>query len=508
MTTFYRILTGACILFFFATCLASAQAPVYDVKKYGAKGDGNNIDTKAIDKAIATAGAAGGGTVYFPAGNYLSVTIHLKSNVALYIDQGATILAATPSEQVQYDLPEKADNDIYQDFGHSHFHNSLIVGENLHDISITGPGLIWGKGLTREDLKEKNPGSANKALALKLCRNVILKDFTVAYGGWFGLLLTAVDNATIDNIKMDTNRDGIDLVSSKNIRISNCSINAPGDDAIVLKCDFALNYPRATENVTITNCQVSGYNEGTFLDGTYKKDGRKSPTGRIKLGTESNGGFKNIAITNCVFDHCRGLALETVDGAVLEDITISNITMRDVVNAPLFVRLGARMRAPKDFPFSQLHRVIISNIVAYDITGEQGAIISGIPDHDIEDLTLDNIRFYFKGGGTKDQAEREVPPLIDSYPDPNRFGMTPAYGFFIRNVKNLKMSNVEVSFLKEDLRPAFILDHVNGADFQHVWAQKAAASAIFMLHTVKNFNLVNSMQLPDIKLTEVERKQL
>ena len=507
MTTFYRSLAGICILLFAVICLASAQSPVYNVKQFGAKGDGKNIDTKAIDKAIETAAAAGGGTVYFPAGDYLSVTIHLKTNVALYIDQGATIVAATTGEGVQYDLPEKTEND-YQDFGHSHFHNSLIVGENLHDISITGPGRIWGKGLTREDLKEKNPGSANKAISLKLCRNVILKDFTIAYGGWFGFLLTAVDNATIDNIKMDTNRDGIDLVSSKNVRISNCSINAPGDDAIVLKCDFALNYPRATENITITNCQVSGYNEGTFLDGTYLKDGRKSPTGRIKLGTESNGGYKNITITNCVFDHCRGLALETVDGAVLEDIAISNITMRDVVNAPLFIRLGARMRGPEDFPYSQLRRVVISNIIAYDVTGEQGAIISGIPGHDIEDLTLSNIRFYFKGGGTKEQAAIEVPPLIDSYPDPNRFGITPAYGFFIRNVKDLKMSDVEVSFIKDDLRPAFILDHVDGADFQHIRARKTAGSPTFQLNQVKNFSLFNSNQLPNTKLADADKSQL
>jgi polygalacturonase len=508
MTILYRRWAGAFILLLFISFQVAAQSGYYNVKDYGAKGDGKTIDTKAIDKAIATANAAGGGTVYFPAGEYLSVTIHLKSNVALYIDQGATIVGATISENVQYDLPEKSDNDLYQDFGHSHFHNSLLVGENLHDISIMGPGRIWGKGLTREDLQEKNPGSANKALALKLCRNVLLKDFTVAEGGWFGFLLTGVDNATIDNIKMDTNRDGIDLISSKNVRISNCTINAPGDDAIVLKSDYALNYPRATENITITSCQVSGYNEGTLLDGTYLKNGRKNPTGRIKLGTESNGGFKNIAITNCVFDHCRGLALETVDGAILEDITISNITMRDITNAPLFIRLGARQRAPKDFPYSQLRRVIISNVIAYDITGEQSAIISGIPGHDIEDLTLDNIHFYFKGGGTKEQATREIPPLIDSYPDPNRFGITPAYGFFIRNVKDLKMNHVEVSYLKEDLRPAFVLDQVDGADFQQVRAQKANGASLFKLTQVKNFNLGNSKQLPDVKIPNADKKQL
>lgn len=269
-----------------------------------------------------------------------------------------------------------------------------------------------------------------------------------------------------------------------------------------------MNYPRALENVTITNCQVSGYNEGTFLDGTFLKNGRKNPMGRIKLGTESNGGYKNITITNCVFDHCRGLALETVDGAVLEDIIVSNITMRDIGNSPIFVRLGARQRGPKDFPYSQLHRVIISNIVAYDVTGDQGAIISGIPGHDIEDLTLDNIHIYFKGGGTKEQSAREVPALIKNYPEPDAFGVTPAYGFFIRNVKDLKMSNIEVSYLNDDLRPAFILDNVTGADFQHIRAQKTEGSPIFVLKNVKNFNLFNSDQLTNTKIAEIDKKEL
>ena len=509
MRILFRKISATLCLLLFIHSLASAQAPVYDVKKYGAKGDGKTLDTKAIEKAIDAAVAAGGGTVYFPAGDYLSVTIHLKSNIGLYLDHGATIVAAATSETLKYDKPEPSDNDTYQDFGHSHFNNSLIVGINLHDISITGPGRISGKGgLIREDQKEKNDGYANKAVSLKLCRNVILRDFTVFYGGWFGFLLTAVDNATIDNIKMDTNRDGIDLISSKNVRMSNCSINAPGDDAIVLKSDYALNYPRATENITITNCQVSGYNEGTFLDGTFLTNGRPNPTGRIKLGTESNGGFKNITITNCVFNHCRGLALETVDGAVLEDIIVSNLTMRDITNAPIFVRLGARMRGPKDLPYSQLRRVLISNIVAYDVTGEQAAIISGIPGHDIEDLTLDNIHIFFKGGGSKAQAAREVPALIDSYPDPNRWGITPAYGFFIRNVKDLEMSNVEVNYLKEDLRPAFILDDVDGADFLHVRADKVDGNPVFLLNNVKNFKISISEQVHDSKLSVAGKTEL
>ena len=243
-----------------------------------------------------------------------------------------------------------------------------------------------------------------------------------------------------------------------------------------------------------------------MLDGTYVREDIAT-TGRIKIGTETNGDFRNITITKCILDHCWGLALETVDGAKLEDITISNITMREISNAPIFIRLGARQRAPKDFPYSQMHRVMISNIVAYDVTSDQAAIISGIPDHDIEDLTLSNINIYFKGGGTKAQAANVVPPLIDSYPEPKRFGITPSYGFFIRNVKDLKMSNVYVHFLKDDLRPAFILDHVQGADLQHIKAQKVQGGSSFMLKDVKDFSLINSGSLTDTRLTDVVSRE-
>ena len=186
-------------------------------------------------------------------------------------------------------------------------------------------------------------------------------------GGHFAILATGVDNLTIDNLKVDTNRDAFDIDSCRNVRIANCSVNSPNDDAIVLKSSFALGFARATENVTITNCLVSGYDIGSLLDGTYKKNvkeapDRDGPTGRIKLGTESNGGFKNITISNIVFDHCRGLALETVDGGLLVDVTITNITMRDVKNAPIFLRLGSRLRAPKGAVPGELRTINISNV--------------------------------------------------------------------------------------------------------------------------------------------------
>src|SRR5207245_645336 len=160
-------------------------------------------------------------------------------------------------------------------------------------------------------------------------------------------------------------------------------------------------YARVTENVTITNCQVSGYDEGSLLDGTFRRVSKRptgefsAPIGRIKFGTESNGGFRNIHISNCAFDYSRGLALETVDGALLEDVTISNIAMRDITNAPIFMRLGFRGRGPKDkTTIGALRRIIISNVVVYNAGTNVSSIISGIPGHPIEDVTLSNIKIY------------------------------------------------------------------------------------------------------------------
>jgi polygalacturonase len=494
---------------------AQVRAETFDVRKYGAMGDGKAIDTPAVNKAIEAAAAAGGGTVLFPAGTYACFSIRLKSNVALYLDQGATILAASPGEQGGYDPAEEnewGDKHKYQDFGHSHWHNSLIWGENLQNISILGPGMIHGKGLIRGEPRGQQ-GVGNKAIALKLCRNVVIRDVTFLTCGHFCILPTGVDNFTIDNVKIDTNRDGINIDCCRNVRISNCSISSPNDDGIVLKSSYALGFARATENVTITNCQVAGYNQGTFLDGTFRRDqqeapDRDGPTGRIKFGTESNGGFKNVTISNCVFDHCRGLALETVDGGLLEDVTITNITMRDIVNSPIFIRLGSRMRGPENVPVGELRRVNISNIVVYDADPRYSSIISGIPGHDVEDVKLSNIRIYCRGGGTKENAALVPPERENAYPEPSMFGKMPAYGFFIRHAKDLQMDNVEVSFIKDDLRPAFVLNDVKAVEFNNVKAQKAADVPTFVLKNVDNFSTHQCTPVADTKLDRVEEKNL
>lgn len=545
------------------------QQPVFDVRSYGATGDGKTVDTPAVNRAIEAAAAAGGGTVLFPAGTYLCFSIHLKSYVHLYLDPGATILAADsplPGQQTgynggTYDAAEPSGPwEPYQDFGHNHWHNSLIWGEDIHDFSITGSGLIWGKGLSfgagpgrppgpersgfgpepprsksstgqsaqaansapfrhfppRGDYpmyQAEQAGVGDKAIALKNCHNVVLRDFSVLKGGHFALLLTGVDNLTIDNLKIDTDRDGMDIDCCQNVRVTNCTVNSPWDDGICPKSSLALGYNRPTRNVTISNCWVTGWFElGTVLDGTYKKfdpsSHRAYGTGRIKCGTESNGGFLNIAIANCVFEGCQGYALETVDGALLEDIAITNTTMRDLGSGPFFLRLGARLRGPQgSTKVGTLKRILIDNVVCHNAPQKLCSILSGIPGAPIEDVKLSNIYVETVGGGTAADAQIQPPEEADKYPEPSMFGPMPASGFFLRHVNNLEMSHVEIANAAPDARPAFSLNDVNRADFFAITAPRGENGA-FALHDVKDLRIGWSRAAADTNLANIENKTL
>jgi polygalacturonase len=510
----------------------ASQQLFFDVRTYGAKGDGKTVDSGAINTAIAAAASAGGGMVFFQAGQFLSYSIRLASKVHLHLGPGATIVAAPSPESGSsttmnfYDLPEEnPEAKDYQDFGHMHWRNSLIWGDGLEDISITGPGMIWGKGLTA-GARATQPGVGNKSVAMKNCRNVLLRDFSILAGGHFGLLLTGVDNLTIDNLKIDTNRDGMDIDCCRNVRVSNCTVNSPWDDGICPKSSFALGYARSTENVTINNCFVTGkYLLGSVLDGTYKKFAAGDKvwrTGRIKCGTESNGGFRNIAISNCVFDGCQGLALETVDGAFLEDITISNITMRDIVTAPIFLRLGARLRGPAGTKPGVLRRVLISNIVSNTTTEEfgptevgsrtesvltpwttpyqLGSVISGIPGYLIEDLKLSNIYAQSQGGAPQEAATINPPEKETGYPEPTMFGPTPAHGLYIRHVRNLEITHVEMAVVRSDARPAIVLDDVHRADLIGLQAQHTEGQPAVSVRSGSDIRILQSRHIEDVQI--------
>lgn len=490
----------------------------FNVLEFGAKGDGSAVDTPAINRAIDAAAVAGGGSVVFPAGVYLSYSIHLRSRVSLYLAEGSVILGGDTASGTEhsYDLAEPADKwDKYQDYGHSHFHNSLIWGEDLHDFSICGPGLIWGKGLSRGEgvgPVAERPGVANKAIALKNCHNVLLRDFSILHGGHFGILATGADNLTIDNLMIDTQRDGMDIDCCKNVRISNCSVNSPWDDAICLKSSFALGYARSTEMVTITNCYVTGiYEEGSMLDGTYKRFADSvdvDRNGRIKLGTESNGGYKNIAISNCVFDGCFGLAIISVDGAVIEDVTVSNLAMRQIIGAPIFIRLGARLRGPEGTQVGAIRRVNISNIVASETDGRACSLIVGVPGHAIEDVQISGIMVRHPGGGMEHDAAISLPEKEAEYPEPTMFGTTPAHGFFLRHVRGIAINQCKLQTVSVDRRPAFVLHDVEGADFVQIKLPQTASTPSFSLQDVRDVAVMQSRPIQDTWIERADQKTL
>ena len=470
---------------------AAAETPAkawFNVRDFGAAGDGKTLDSPAIDRAIDAAAQAGGGTVLVPAGTYLSGSIHLQSNIHLLIDAGATILGA-PQEMNAYDETEAYKLGGYQDGGHCYFHNSLIWGENLTNVFISGNGTIHGGGLVREDkILDKMVGFdhfnppvtnaappvrlGNKAVALKLCRNVLIRDVTILHGGHFAILVTGCDNLTVDNVTMDTDRDGIDIDCCRNTMVSNCRINSPNDDGLCPKSTHALGEARVTENLTIVNCQVSGFAEGTLMDGTMKPS--KGRCGRIKFGTESSGGFRNCTVANCTFRSCRGLALEEVDGGIMEDITINNLTMVDVPDYAIYLTTGKRNRTPGVTTTSRMKNILISNVIADGVGKMSGIQIMGLPDQPVEGIRLQNIRLISNGGGTEKDAAIKPRELGTGYPEPGKIGTLPAYGIFARHVRDLELANIHVSFKTNELRPAAVFNDVQGLEIDDLKAQVAA----------------------------------
>ncbi|HYC70162.1 MAG TPA: glycoside hydrolase family 28 protein [Opitutaceae bacterium] len=550
------LLSLLCLACFLPAAFAANPGGRFDVRDFGAAGDGTALDTAAVNRAIDAAAAAGGGIVEFPAGEYLCHSIRLRSRVTLHLGPGATIIAADPPArpgEPGYDEPEPNASVQFQDFGHSHWRNSLIWGIGLEDVAITGPGRIYGRGLSRGNGRIARPvgdppppadaageppdvlladgpfdyaprpdlvpgpfnypnardtlpaGVGNKAIALRDCRNVTLRDFSVLHGGHFAILATGVDNLTIDHLVIDTNRDGMDIDACSNVRISNCAVNSPWDDAICLKSSHGLGVARVCENVAIVNCFVSGFDEGTLLDGTRRTTWRTrgGPHGRIKLGTEAGGGFRNIAISNCLFEHCRGLALEQVDGGVMEDITVSNLAMRDVLNAPIFIRLGARLRAPGAAKPGTARRILIDNVVAHGISADHGVLIAGLPGHPVEDVVLSNLQFHFLGGGTEAQAAREVPELEKAYPEPYLFGKLPAWGIFARHTRNLQVRGVELRTLSADARPAVHLEDAADVRFNDVVLRNEGGAAHWRMRAVTNGRARDTTGLADGPLPDV-----
>ena len=459
----------------------------YNVRSFGAVGDGKNLDSPAINTAIESAFSNGGGKIIVPAGIYLCGSIHLKSNIELHLLPGAIIKAAPASMKVYDESESFGGFPEYQDGGHTYFHNSLIWAEGQDNISITGRGMIDGEGLTKKDTENAGNvqggsiGTGDKAIALKLCTNILIRDITIFRGGHFAIIITGCEKGTIDNVTIDTNRDGIDIDCCKYLTVTNTKVNTPNDDGIVLKSSYALKKPVPCENILINNCIVTGYKLGTFLDGTYIPEKVNWVCGRIKLGTESNGGYRNIAISNCTMMYSSGLAFEEVDQGRMENIAVSNITMNHVHHYPIYITTGCRNRGPKEVTSpSYGGDIMISNVIADDADSLAGIIVTGMKEEPLRNIRLHNIQIRYRGGGTSDLSKKEYREQGTNYPEPRWAGPTPAYGLYARHVDGLTVRGLYLETIRPDYRHVVILDDVKNADIQDLTApvQKGAEKIV------------------------------
>ena len=426
----------------------------FNVMDFGAMGNGVELDTEAIQKAIDYCATANGGTVYFPPGVYLSGTLFLSSFVNIHLDKGAILLGSHRLEDYPETIPE------LRSYTDNYTVRSLIYAEGKDNIAITGVGIIDGQGAKFPVVRHPYK---NRPYTIRMveCTKILIEDITILNSPMWVQHYLACDHLTIQNITVSSryanyNNDGIDIDGCHNVNILNSNIDSE-DDAIVFKSTMS----RSCENILVENCTVSSICNG------------------IKFGTESNGGFRNISVRDCHIYNTRlsALALEIVDGGAMENIYISDITMDNVRN-PIFIRLGNRARPYKEgMPAPDkgfLKNVTIRNVKATNmgyfwqdhpfhklprVTAHIPSSISGLPSHPVENILIENVHIEYSGGMEQPfDTSADIPEAEKSYPEYHMFGQLPASGFYLRHAKNVKFSNVHVETATPDSRKTIYLD--------------------------------------------------
>lgn len=443
-------------------------APVYDVKGFGAAGDGKRLDSEAINRAIEACARGGGGIVRFPKGVYLSGSVRLKSGVALHLEEGATLLGA-PNDIGAYDSPEPNPWEAYQDFGHSHFRNALIWAEGAEEIAVFGRGTIHGGGISRND---PPLGGGDKAISLRECKGVLVEGVRIEQGGHFAILATGCERVHLVALVIRTTRDGINIVGCRDVLIERCDVESVryengvakgGDDAIVLKSDYSLGRRIDCAGVTVRDCRVASGCNG------------------LNIGSETAGDFTDIRVVNLVVDQAEkaGIGITTNDGGVVDGFTCEGVVMRRVA-VPVFLHVTARLRTPESRPPGRIRNVLFSHVEATDCFGyAKGqaftSTLSGLGGAELENIRFEHLRLTSKGGGSLEESEID-PPSTNEY-QPRALGKRPAYGFFARHVKGLLFRDVVLDFERDDLRPAILCRHVRGLRLDGVRARRAAGGA-------------------------------
>lgn len=427
-------------------------AGIYNIRDFGAVGDGRTLDTAAVQKAIDAASAAGGGQVVVPAGVFLIGPIQMASHVDLHLSTGATLKGSPKlADYLDGQIPGPAVK--LKIAGRRKGPNHplcLIGGQDLDDISITGSGTIDGSGGSADFDRGDNDPFRPKIIMLVNCRDVRVSDVTLRDSGtwvqhYFGCQRVRITGERVYS-HANLNNDGLDI-DSTDVNVSDCIIDSD-DDGICLKSDREA--PCA--NVTISNCVIG------------------SNCNAIKMGTASRGGFHDITIANCSIrpasehrqrawkDTISGVALEMVDGGVMRRIAVSNLAMVGV-QTPIFIRLGAR-RETASGRKSTLSDIAISNITA-ESDSPICSSITGIPGSLAADIKLSHILFKCPGQGTREMADRTIPDNVRGYPENRMFGPSlPAYGLYVRHVSGLTLDDLQFSLLKDDARPAIVIEDV------------------------------------------------
>ncbi|MBB5078558.1 glycosyl hydrolase family 28 protein [Nonomuraea endophytica] len=446
---------------------ATTAAAEFNVRDYGATGNGSTNDDDAVDRAINAASAAPGGIVVFPSGNYRARTIHLKSNVTIRLDSGATVRAASSG----MDAPEPNAFDDYQDFGHSHFNNSLFVGRGVTNVHFAGAGSIDGDG----NLSTSNSppsGAGNKAIALTECANVSITGITIRRGGHFMALLNGCHDILIDNLKTvyaeNGVRDGINLINSWNVVLQNSRIEA-SDDAVALKSDFALGHTYTSQNVRVRDTTIYSHENNA-----------------MQFGSETCGNFRDIRFDNITVLGAgkAGIGMVSMDGAIIEDVHYTNVTLTKTTT-PIFMKIGERKRCPGSPPAGRIRNIHLTNVTGRELTApepsgttggpELTSTITGTPAVDIgPDITLDGVKLTVPGGHPASDATRVPGEFLTSYP-PRDYGTRPAFGIWARHVQGLSVKG-EMRVDENDNRPAFIVDDGSGIQLD-VIAQRGSGSA-------------------------------
>ena len=483
---------------------AEAAAPVFDVRKFGATGDGTTLDTGAIQKAIDTASAAGGGTVLLPAGSYLSATIRLKSHVILKVDKGATLLGSTNAGDYSRfgNFPGGPKAEDSPRFG---FFLGLILADQQEGIGICGEGVIDGQGkLLVAGMKTKvGPGARPYAeeaerptiISFERCRNVTVRDITLREGACWVQHYRDCEDLRIEGVTVRTmatiTNDGLDIDGCSRVVVRNCDIDSE-DDAICLK-----STTRACTDVLIENCRA------------------RSTCNALKFGTASHFGFKDITIRNLeIWDtYMSGIALQSVDGGAMENVHISNVRISECAN-PLSIRLGHRNTGGK---VGSVRNVVISDVTAsmplrdpatmnkfppnwrHKCRSLVTASITGLPGHPVQGITLRNVTFTYEGAGKTPEADKKrfatpagVPENAANYPEAHMFGVLPAWAMYCRHAEGIRFENVTFVRKKADDRPALYFDDVKNLTLQGFSVQPAAPAPTAIFHQVEGVEIKDS----------------